>query len=77
MFREQQTLRSITCLTNFVYNMFRERTNFEGYNMFREQTLRHNFEGYNMFRDEQTLRYNLFRDEQTLRCITCLETNKL
>ena len=32
MFREQQTLRGITCL---------ETTNFEGYNMFREQqTLR-------------------------------------
>ena len=32
MFREQQTLRGITCLEN---------TNFEGYNMFRdEQTLR-------------------------------------
>ena len=31
MFRDEQTLRSITCL---------ETTNFEGYNMFREQTLR-------------------------------------
>ena len=31
MFREQQTLRGITCL---------EMTNFEGYNMFSEQTLR-------------------------------------
>ena len=44
MFRDEQTLRSITCL---------ESTNFEGYNMFRDgQTLRE----YNMFRDEQTLR---------------------
>ena len=39
MFRDEQTLRSITCLEN--KHNFEETTNFEGYNMFRdEQTLR-------------------------------------
>ena len=47
MFREQQTLRSITCLEITCL------TNFEEYNMFREQqTLR----GITCLENEQTLR---------------------